>query len=538
VDSYPSGLSIVRDADQGTIVDFRLVHNDLRCCGDETFNKTTASTEACCANNNRGRDICVSSDSADWCTGGTDKSSFNSDFRAKKYDTVTERCCERNGTTAENPETSSRDAVEDSMKYQELVRVGSGDECCGVRGVMDQDQYPYWRSGADMQFCIAPGVLTKKAGAALETEFWGYRLSLDRNSVHAGEFAPGGSTFDDYRVCVHNTTDLYKFGGDMGLAVSYVAKHQFVLDASANLKCCSNGTAGDPTGTTIQFATDVVEANAVCCGQLIMHDTNDHCCSLRAQTDFTDGLTAPSSTISLTENLGEITKYRTISPKERWNTTERQYCCGDSSDFAPALHERCAAFTNAQTAVYDVNTEVVCPSNGNTLVRANGDACCGNDRLDQYPYQSGTQYCCNGVLSKAVTAATTVDRFWGYRMDRSDSSRDTTDSWPQLTVTGESWGANRSAAAHRERMCVLNNTDASWFHTTGDLAGGGVHMADDQIYDVKMGRWDAGLTSHSAYSKHKCVLGGSDLKCCSNGTLPEHATQQAEVWASDTVANP
>jgi hypothetical protein len=34
------------------------------------------------------------------------------------------------------------------------------------------------------------------------------------------------------------------------------------------------------------------------------------------------------------------------------------------------------------------------------------------------------------------------------------------------------------------------------------------------------------------------VLGGADLKCCSNGTIPGSSPPQAEVWASDTVSNP
>lgn len=121
---------------------------------------------------------------------------------------------------------------------------------------MAQDQYPYFRSGAEMQFCLAPGVLTKKAGQALDTEFWGYRLEIDPKSVHVPGFEIGVDVAS-HRACVHNTTDFYKFGGDSGIGVLHVAKHESVMNASIDLKCCSNGTAGDPTGTTIQFSSHI-----------------------------------------------------------------------------------------------------------------------------------------------------------------------------------------------------------------------------------------------------------------------------------------
>jgi hypothetical protein len=45
------------------------------------------------------------------------------------------------------------------------VRTGSGNECCGQRGLYNQDLYPFYKDGGQQQFCLAPGVLTKKVGA-------------------------------------------------------------------------------------------------------------------------------------------------------------------------------------------------------------------------------------------------------------------------------------------------------------------------------------------------------------------------------------
>jgi hypothetical protein len=158
------------------------------------------------------------------------------------------------------------------------------------------------------------------------------------------------------------------------------------------------------------------------------------------------------------------------------------------------------------------------------MMKSTGDACCGKEQFDQAPYKSTENYCCGGVLSDAIVNATDTN-FWGYKLERNRLfSRDAAgNDW---NMTGH-WGYGRNGAlpasqasldtTHRERMCVINSSSNLWFNPVG--GSGNAAMASDQLYDVEYRRWDE--SNPTAYSPPaKCVLGNTDLTCCSNGTLP------------------